>query len=305
MTKRILLLSCLSLLCAASSNAQIQWRPSPLMRGFNQRGALQLPGERIRLPDNLPRIAAPRPLVPRAPIYTINRLPVVKAVATPWQPPRRVVRIPVAPLTGYFQPAPVAHIGSLTKPSVRTVDAPRLIVRANPRSWYEGALKAGDKFTVKAVRGAWAYGNAHGDVHQKDVWVKRDGLTKGAVPTGKGNPPYTIRDHAESRAFMKKNVASWLSPGVADGVKVKLKAATPLYNNYNPRTKEFSGRIKELDPNTPNRELRVCYVTKDGGAAVVRYNGVDKKGKPTKLSQWGIVPCAELGKAKGKKLPCR
>jgi hypothetical protein len=274
------------------------------MRGFSQRGTLQMPGDRIRLPGNLPRFDAPRPLVPRDSNNAIDRLPRVKVVTTPWQTPRQVIKMPVAPLIGYFQPAPVAHTSSLTKPSVRTVDASRLIVRPNPGSWYEGALKAGDKFTVKAVRGAWAYGNAHGDVHQKDVWVKRDGLTKGAIPSGKGNPPYTIRDHDESRAFMKKNVASWLSPGVADGVKVKLKAATPLYNNYNPKTKVFSGSIKKLDPKTPNRELRVRYITKDGGAAVVRYNGVDKKGKPTKLSQWGIVPCAELGRAKGKKLPC-
>jgi hypothetical protein len=308
----MLLLLCLSLLSATASRAQQLSRPSPFTQGYGSQVSRQVVIDRMRPPVNLPRVFVPNVLVPRDPFVELHRVPAVQSVVKTWQTPRTLtvqpiaqvpVRRPIATISRDFI-SPIATVAATPKSSVRKVDEPRLIVRANPRSWYLGALEQGDKFKVKAVRGAWAYGDASGDINRKNVWVLRDGLTKGNVPSGKGNPPYTIRNHDQSRAYMLKKEASWLSPGKSDGVKVKLTSPTVLSNTYNPKTGDFLGRVKTLDPKTPNREVRVRYISKDGNAAVVRYNGVKENGKSTKMSQWGVVPCAQLRTSKGGKLPC-
>ena len=80
-----------------------------------------------------------------------------------------------------------------------------------------------------------------------------------------------------------------------------LKRETTLYVNYNPSTGKFYDPIKPLDPDTPNRRIRMRYISKDHEAAVIRYFGVDEKGKQTKLSQWGIVPRKDISVTKKHK----
>jgi hypothetical protein len=142
---------------------------------------------------------------------------------------------------------------------------------------------------VRGVRGHWAFGDAAGDVKRRNVWILRNRLDKGPLPTATKQPI------SNTREYLKRRDASWISPGRSDGVSAKLKQETVLYGNYNPRTGKFSDRIKELDPDRKNRELHMRYISKDRDAAVVRYSGVDPtrrdaKGKPkTTFSQWGFV----------------
>jgi hypothetical protein len=317
MTKKMLLILCLSLLSGATAQAQRQARQSPFMQEFGAVVARQERLDRARPPKSHPlrdvpvnttdelnrALAAQGPLVPWAPSQ--QKLQAISVNELLGGDDRLAAR--AASLRNFNSPVATAA-ASRPKTVTRKLDADRLLVRAgNPGSWNVGALekKNGDSFTIRAISGDYDFGDSHGDVELKGVYVLRNGLAGGSLKSVKGNPPPAIRDHDASRAYLKKKYASWVSPGVSDGQLVTLSERAGLYDSYDPKTKKLLGHVKTLDPTTPNREVRVRWITKDGKGAVVRYSGLDKNGDPTKLTQWGYVPCSKLRGTNGRTVQCK
>lgn len=304
-----ILLTCTLLLCgAAAAEAQKPRRPSPVMQEFGHLIRKQERAEQRRAE----RAAAARASERRAVAPNIP-LPVpfasTQAGASGLPSPRALAPVPLQNLVGGHTAGngrrvgdgrPVARGSARPQSSVRGVNKDRLIVRANPRSWYLGSITPQDRFRVRRVGGPkdrWAYGDVVGNPRLRGVWVLREGLEKGPPA------PHTnfTRNREQSRAHLDRRYASWISPGRRDGVNAPLLGRTRMYGNYDPSTGRFYDVLRRLDPNNERVRYRARWVTEDGRAAVIRQYRVNERGKEIKgTSRWGVAPCRFMGIA-----PCR
>jgi hypothetical protein len=210
-----------------------------------------------------------------------------------------------------------------TSPSVRCVDtmAGRLFVRSDPKGFFVGSLYPGEHFRVKAVRYipedrngklvCYFYGDAFGNVQEKDVWVNCEGLepraeTAPKPPHAEVNTQYHIPGPLDpndgiysTRDYLVDRFASeLLLPETSNGGNSKVYAvvkpeigSTQLYGNYDPRKQNpFVDPLNiTISATDPPDKLKVRYVSKDGNYAVVNYDiGTDPKtGKERR--RWGVV----------------
>lgn len=187
-----------------------------------------------------------------------------------------------------------AQLTSLRPPaSRRQVDHRHLTVRANRSGYTIGTLfernprtNKPDKFTVKDVRGAWAYGYAGGDV-RRNGWVLLDGLTQGRTPRPPApRPPILTGDRG--RAFLLKHYASAISRNRLDGDPVQLNRPTELWLNITPGGRAVDP-VRQLQPGDPSVRFKGRYVTRDGRFMMGRVFGVDNLGHRNTPSRWGYI----------------